>query len=372
MSYKVLECNVDDVGKGGVYSLVTNVIKHKSPKVNIDIASIAHFENKNNIENLKKDNCKIHYIGDNGNKLLRLYFIYKNMLELLKKNDYDCVHIHSDVSYIMYYFLLAAKKSEVKKIILHSHASGIDGKHRCIKYLLHLIYRRKILRFRKVILVACSDLAAKWMYPSIPIDSIKIISNGVCLNKFGYNKVIRSKVRNELNLNEKQLLIGNVGRFAYQKNHVYILQIFKRLLEKEKNAKLILVGEGKLKKSVEKKAKEMNLFDNIIFFGSSLHVNELLQAIDVFILPSHFEGLPISGVEAQAASIPTIFSNTITIQAKLLDSSSFLPIHKNNVEEWVIQILKNAKIQRIDRTKELREKGFDLESTINSFNLLYQ
>lgn len=373
MSYKVLEVNVDDQGRSGVYSLIVNVIKNKPKDVDIDIAAFENFENTANLNELAQYGTNVKYVGYSGNKLIKQYKIYKNLLRYLKQNKYDCVHIHSDVANKLYIAGKAAKKAGISKIIFHSHASEVDGNYRKIKRQLHKLTRRKLkdigTRF-----VACSDVAAKWMYPNINSQDITIINNGIDLDKFRFNSKVRQQVRKKLKLNDN-LIIGHIGRFSYQKNHQYIIEIFSKLVLHEPKARLLLVGEGPDREVIENLVKEKNLENNVIFYGLSNHVEKLLQAMDVFILPSHFEGLPIVGVEAQTAGVPVIFSDQISKESKLTNNVTFLPIKANNISQWVttIEKYKDYSINiRLNAYKMVKNKKFDIDSTIQEFVSLYK
>lgn len=373
MSYKVLEVNVDDQGRSGVYSLIVNVIKNKPKDVDIDIAAFENFENTADLNELAQYGTNVKYVGYSGNKLIKQYKIYKNLLRYLKQNKYDCVHIHSDVANKLYIAGKAAKKAGISKIIFHSHASEVDGNYRKIKRQLHKLTRRKLkdigTRF-----VACSDVAAKWMYPNINSQDITIINNGIDLDKFRFNSKVRQQVRKKLKLNDN-LIIGHIGRFSYQKNHQYIIEIFSKLVLHEPKARLLLVGEGPNREVIENLVKEKNLENNVIFYGLSNHVEKLLQAMDVFILPSHFEGLPIVGVEAQTAGVPVIFSDQISKESKLTNNVTFLPIKANNISQWVttIEKYKDYSINiRLNAYKMVKNKKFDIDSTIQEFVSLYK
>lgn len=370
MTYKILEVNVDDRGRSGVYSLVTSVIKNKPKEIYIDIAAFETFEDKSNINELAKYGTAVKYVGYHGNKFLKQYKIYQNLSNYLQKKHYDCVHVHSDVANKLYIAGKAAKKAGVPKIIFHSHASEVDGKYRKIKRILHKITRRKLKKIGTKF-VACSDVAAKWMYPNINMQDITIINNGIDLNKFRYNSKIRENVRRKLKL-DSNLVIGHIGRFSYQKNHRYLIEVFSKLVTKVPEARLLLVGEGTEKEAIKKLVKEKALEDKVIFYGLSNHVESLLQAMDIFVLPSHFEGLPIVGVEAQAAGLPIIFSDKITKAAQLINNVVFLPIKQKNIEDWVNEILLLKKYKRIDTYFKLKEKHFDIQDTLNQFTRLYK
>lgn len=367
---RVLEVNVDDNGYGGVYAFVRSLIENKPENIKIDIACLEPFENPKNIAYLNTYGCDVHYIGQAGNKVLKQFAYYSKLKNLLKKQKYDCVHIHSDVANKMLVTALAAKKSGQKRIILHSHASGIDRENFGGRLKLHRGCRR-FLPMVGTDFVACSDLAAEWMFPHMDRDKVQLIHNGIMLNSYRYDEKIRRLIRQELGIRE-ELLIGHVGRFAYQKNHRYLLKVLKETLKISPNARLLLVGEGPLEKEIKGLADQMQLTSNIIFFGTSDRVNELLQAMDVFILPSHFEGLPIIGVEAQAAGLPTLFSDQITASAKLTEYADFLPITEKALPQWAERICAWGQREHEDNYGKLKQQGFDIQTTIEELLRLYQ
>jgi glycosyltransferase involved in cell wall biosynthesis len=366
---KVLEVNVDDNGHGGVYSLVKNVIEHKPEGLHIDIACQEPFEKQANIDALNALGTQVYYVGRPGNKVIKQRHIYKQLKALMTKERYDYVHIHSDVANKIWVAAKAAKAAGIANIILHSHAAGVDGAHQAFKRKVHRFFRTKLKHYGTCF-VACSDLARDWMYPNLDPSQVQLIHNGVDLKKFRYNAEVRTSIRNELDLQDA-VVVGHVGRFAYQKNHGYLLKIFKAFKALEPRAKLLLVGEGELKAQTEAQAQAMGLKDAVIFYGASSRVPKLLQAMDIFVLPSHFEGLPIVGVEAQAAGLPVLFSDQITREAKLTEAVRYLPITEEKVPVWAKQMQKMSALPRQDAYDELNEAGYDIAYTVQQFLDLY-
>ena len=183
----------------------------------------------------------------------------------------------------------------------------------------------------------------------------------------------RNRIRKDLKL-EDEILIGHVGRFCFQKNHDYFLNILEILKNKKIPSKLLLIGEGPDEHMFKEKLKQYQLENEVIFWGVSNKVQELFMAMDVFVLPSHFEGLPIVGVEAQATGLPVIFSNKITTSAKLTDNVSFLGIEAKDAAKWVDTIVcyKNKAINRKQAYFLLKEKKFSIQDTVKSFIELYK
>lgn len=373
---KVLEVNVDDQGNGGVYSLIKSVIENKPEDMQIDIAALEPFEKKENIKYLRSRGTRIFFVGYKGNKIKKQIYIYKHMCTLLKKERYDVVHIHADVSNKLFVSGLAAKMCNVSTIILHSHATGVDGKNRALKEKIHFAFRGR-LRMLGAEYAACSYKAAKWMFPWAKKNDIFLLKNGIDLDKYHYNEKVRKSIRKVLNINKDDLLIGHVGRFMYQKNHTYILDIFEdiskryKVINKKGQVRLLLVGDGELLPEIKKRAEKRGLIEKIIFYGLSNSVNELLQAMDVFIMPSNFEGFGIAALEAQASGLPVICSDKVPKSIRQTKSVNFLPITEKAIPKWSESILNIGTESRRDYCSLLEKKGFGIRSTVNSFINLY-
>ena len=369
---KVLEINVDDVGLGGVYALVNSVIRNKPEGLKIDIACIARFENPDNVSALNRLGVDVYYVGTEGSRLSRPAAYYNNTLRLLREGHYDCVHIHGDVAYLLLIFARAAKKAGVGRIILHSHAAGVDGGSRRLKSALHRLCRGA-LRHYATDFAACSDMAAAWMYPNLDVSRVKMINNGVELERFAFDPTVRQRIRGELKL-EDAFVVGHVGRFAYQKNHGYLLEAFAAMRQRVENAKLLLVGEGVLFDEIRQRAVRLGLERDVIFYGASYDVGGLMQAMDLFALPSHFEGLPVVGVEAQAAGLPVVCSDRVTRQAKLTERVWFLPIDALSIARWAETAETVAHEGAGDRSRaweKVRDAGFTIQDTVRAFLELY-
>ena len=367
---KVLEVNVDDQNSGGVFSIVKNVIENNQSDIKIDIAAIEKFENRGNIDHLKKYNCDVFYIGYEGSKWKKQIKVYKNLRQFLRINRYETVHIHADTANKLLISGLASKHENVKNIIFHSHSSGVEGNGKT-KTIIHRLCSF-LLKYVGTKYVACSQLAAKWMYPNVNDKNIIYVKNGIPLKNFIYSETIRNQWRASLGLKD-EILLGHVGRLMAPKNHEFLIELVKFMLERKKNVKLLIIGEGYKEKTLKKMVSDLSLEDNVIFFGTSNKVNELLMAMDVFCLPSFFEGLPIVGIEAQATGLPVIYSNYITREAKILDAVAYQPIGKENVKVWSDCILKFASAYNRDSDSNVlvKKAGFDISDMVKAFIDLY-
>lgn len=298
--------------------------------------------------------------------------VLKNWIELkqfFRFHKYECIHFHTSCpSYIEP--IIAAKKAGVKKIILHSHSSS--GPYGFYHKLMRIIYRPQIKYFATHFF-ACSMLAAEWMYGKyIPFDKIAIIPNGIETYKFRYNEEIRYEKRREIGIGQDKQLIGHVGRFSNVKNHDFLINVFKAIHEKEKNSNLLLVGDGILLEDIKRKVNQLGISNEVLFLTNRNDISELMQAMDVFILPSFYEGLPVTLVEAQATGLPCIVSNTVSSESKLTNLVEFISLDAS-ICHWRDAIISrfgknNNRIQFSDMVKN---SGFDITEIAQMLEKVY-
>ena len=195
----------------------------------------------------------------------------------------------------------------------------------------------------------------------------KIIHNAIDVEKFAYNEKVRKEVRNELKekcklkINDATLVVGHIGRFDEQKNHKFLIDIFNEIHKRKENSVLVLVGQGPLQKYIEEKVNKLGLQDSVLFLGKRDDVNELYQAMDVFILPSLYEGLPVVGVEAQASGLLCELANTMTEETKVLSSTNFINLNLS-AGKWTDKIIEDYnKFERKNVSKEFENNGFNIK-----------
>lgn len=256
--------------------------------------------------------------------------------KFLKANKYSIIHVHSATPLRVFY-LIAAKLAGVKTRIYHSHSADIIGKERSKKAVYRLL--KLLFPIYATHCFACSEAAARWMYPESALGSnrVVVIHNGIDTTKFMFNESIREKYRKELCL-EGKFVVGHTGRFNEQKNHRFIIEVFSRVAQKAENAVLMLIGTGELKEKIKEMVNGYNLKERVMFLGVRDDVNNLLQAMDVFFMPSNYEGLPVAAVEAQCAGLRCVFSDNITDEVGLTKQVSFLSLDEN-VDKWVDAVL---------------------------------
>ncbi len=275
-------------------------------------------------------------------------------------DGYDVIHLHT--SYWRGFMIEEiAMELGIPRVIVHSHSSFIDQNdevERDKQLEIHNLLKKKFSVDYATDYWACSRMAADWLYgPNIPRDRIKILPNAIDIDKFKYSEDARKKIRQEYHL-ENKLVLGCVGRFEYQKNQVFLIDVFKKLHEKRRDVFLIMIGEGIKETELRQKVHEYDLDKSILFAGWKKDVNNWLQAFDIFVLPSLFEGFPISLIEAQASGLECIVSDTITRESKINDNVCF---SKLDLDKWVDNILNTCpKIDRENGVKKIKLAGYDL------------
>lgn len=307
---------------GGVETYLMNYYRNiDKSKVQFDFVSI--YEKLCFEDEIKKMKGKIYHITSMKKNPIKYYYGLK---KIIADNNYKIVHINM-LSAANILPLLIAKNMKVKNIIAHSHntntPSGLPRKF------LDKLNRKKITKANHY--WACSKKAGIWLFGEKSVDKIEIINNAIDYDKFSFDLDQRNLVRQQLNIQNK-FVIGNVARFSYQKNQSFLIDVFHKLQEKINNSILLLIGEGELEQELKNKVDKLGLNDKVIFFGTTNDVGKYLQAMDIFVLPSLFEGLPVTGIEAQASGTYCIFSSNITEETKISDNCKFVDL---NVNDWV-------------------------------------
>lgn len=366
---RVLEVNINDIGQGGAWSFIKNAINakenNKSGNIIFDFFSLEPFENQNNIEFVENVGGKI-IVSYTPNKIWRQIKTYFDLKLVLQETKYDIVHIHSDVSFKMFLEGFAARTVGVTHIILHSHCAGIDRGHRITKRIAHCLCK-PFLGYLGTEFFACSKKAGKWMYTKNVNKKVRIINNAVDCKAFSYNEKVRAECREEFEISKSEILIGHVGRFMFQKNHEYLIKIFHELYKKKGNVKLLLIGEGELEGSTREQVHKLGLDNVVIFAGVRKDINRCMQAMDLFLLPSKFEGLPVVGIEAQASGLPCLLSNKITKETNLFGLVEFMPL-SDSPEKWSNKITEMIKkSDRRNTYSEMKNAGYDI--SVNKENL---
>ena len=283
------------------------------------------------------------------------------------KGKYDAI-IFNIIAPYFHQIRLCCKLGGFKAVIIHSH-NGFVALPTILQPIIPISMRYERIKLSHLPIVrwACSDKAAEWMFGKN--KDYTFIKNGIDAERFKYSEKLRKEVRKELGLSDSDYCIGHVGRFDPQKNHEYLIKVFIEYSKVDQSAKLVLAGPlltEDIVAKVKEEIKNNNLNDHVLLLGARNDANRLYQAMDVFVLPSLYEGLPIVGVEAQCAGLPCLFSDQISSQVKVLDSSKFISITDNSINAWV-DILKEVKNKNFDRNKGYQaviDNGFVMEREI--------
>ncbi len=264
-------------------------------------------------------------------------------------------------------YLKYAKKYGIEKRIIHCH--NAENGDSFLRGLLHKINRLTVRKYATDFWT-CSDAAVNWFFgPSIrKLESYRLIHNAIDLEKYQYRENIRQEYREKLGLQDKRV-IGHIGRFHFQKNHKYLIEVFQKVLQKEPSSCLLLVGQGELMGEVKRRVKELRMEEQVLFLGIRQDIDKLYQAMDCFVLPSIFEGVPLVGIEAQAAGLPCIFSDSITQELKIGENIKFLSL--NNEQLWVHEIINAFYADRVDNLKVLKDKGYDIKKECEQIAKLF-
>lgn len=320
----------------------------------------------NVISQIKNDDIKIdcltNYIDSDLQKRLKdmgvgLYAIptlkhpfghYKTTRNLIIKGKYDIAYFNISEAFNSL-GILAANRCGVKKIVVHSHSSGVDS-HSCIvrliKTVCHKIMKSLVIGNCATEYYSCSYVAGQWLFPKKVLESSKfhIMNNAVKVEKFKYNETTRVEKRKELGV-EDRIVVGQVGSFSYQKNSAFLVDIAEELYKRNPQVLVLMIGTGGDFEQVKKTVQNRKLEDAVWMIGSRQDVCDLVKAMDLFILPSRFEGLPIVAIEAQVAGLKVIISDTISKETALSDRCMFFPITKS-ASDWAEKILENIEYDR--------------------------
>lgn len=299
--------------------------------------------------------------------------IIKWVQEIIESNNYKVLHINSDSAYIAAAYIFAAKRAGIEHIYVHSHCTQIDDNNnikRFIKTAIHKICKPYVIRNTDMFL-ACSKLAGEWMFGKKNVNSLcyRTIYNGVEVDNYLYNEDNRRKYRDELGF-EDSVVIGNIGRFSYQKNQDFLLKVFNRFQQDCPNSKLVFVGGGELENSIKEKVDALGLTDKVIFLGLRNDVPCLLSAFDVMVMPSRFEGLPVTMVEAQMASLPCVVSDRITDEADFTGLVSYVSF-EDELSCWANAIHKYEEFDRSNFSYDYLNCNFNILNAAKELECLF-
>lgn len=339
------------MNRGGIESFMMNYYRHfDHTKIQVDFVVHGHKKGYYDDE-IKQYGGDIYYVPVKSDDFSGNITALKNIFSTKK---YNIVHSHMDaMSYIP---LKYAKQQNIPFRIAHSHCPDSLTKNivkKILNQIARLLVRREATHF-----FSCSKTTGEWLFGKKRFTSKgQMIPNAIEVEKFIFNNEIRNKIRKELNI-ENKFVLGHVGHFQFQKNHHYLIEIFSNLVKVKNDSILILIGEGEMQEEIKANVYSLGLSEKVIFLGSRPDVNEFLNAMDVFLLPSKFEGFPLSLIEAQTNGLPVFTSDVISKEIAITDLVRFKPL--NNANEWIEDILE-AKRSEKDMYEQITQSGYNIK-----------
>lgn len=355
---------VSSWGTGGVERYIYNYSQYLK-KYSFDVLTLRESSSKSIFSS---DKINVYHLENvEGNFLKRLNKRKKLLIEFMKKHNYEIVHFDMTTADA---FILAKtlKKNFSCKVIMHCHATNVEPPNIMLKKLLH--YYSKIFYSKYAdYYIALSEETKKWMFPKRSNNKGTILNCGIEIDKFKYSETNRKQIREKYELSNKYVL-GTVGRFSQQKNPFFILDIIQEYSKKDKDFKFLWIGEGRYFENIKKEADNRKINKYIIFVGNSNKVEEFYSAMDIFILPSLYEGNPISCIEAQTNGLKCIISNKITTRCNITGQVVFLKIE--DTIEWVkkLEEMKNECNHTSDLEKII-QSGFSVKDNARKLEEIY-
>ena len=350
---------VTHMERGGLESMLMNYYRHVDRK-KIQFDFLVHRQERAAFDD------EIESLGGKIYRLQRLVPWSKSYLAALnaffdEHPEYKIIHVHQDC--LSSVILKAANQHGVLVRIAHSHNSNQDKN---LKYPIKLWFKRTIPEYATH-LFACGKNAGDWMFGGA---SYQIINNAIDAAAYAYDPEKRAKMRHQLGFTG-ELVVGHVGRFNQPNNHPFLLEIFTALLKKEANAVVLRVGGGEDMPKMQAKAQILGITERVRFLGVRSDVAELLQAMDIFVFPSLYEGLPVTMVEAQASGLPCIISDKVPPECILTDGLVDIMPLSEDPEAWAAKILEKRSILRTDHHTEITAHGFDITTEAAKLQKFY-
>lgn len=341
---------------GGIETYLLNLLKNSDNK-SIIFDFVTDFPDIAYKKEILSYGSKIYYIPAKGKNL---FLHWKELWKILICNkNYRKVYFNVlDAGAVFTMFIPWIMR---RKVIVHSHNGNTDKTklHKICRPFLNLVCGKSI---------ACSKIAAEYMFGETRANNALIIPNAIDVEKYKFDISQRNEIRKQLGI-EKKYVICHIGRISMQKNPYFLLDIFKAVIEKEKNAVLLYIGSGELETDIHQYAENIGVLNNVQFLGVRKDIPQLLFASDVFLLPSLYEGFPIVGLEAQAASLPCVLSDEITDEINVTGDVKFCSL-KSTVQVWADELLKCQNQKRNPSVEMLIKKGYGLKYRSKAYDEL--
>ena len=360
---RVLQC-VNNMHRAGLETMLMNYYR-RIDREQIQFDFLTHRPERADYDD------EIESLGGKVYYAPRLYpqnqLAYSKYMKQFFKDHPEYKIMHSHIDPMSYLPLKEGKKAGVPIRIAHSHNTSID---KDMKYWLKMYYRERITSVATDCL-ACGEEAGQFLFKGR--KPFEVIPNAIEKEPFLYNETIRLKKRQELGIKD-ELVFGHIGRISYQKNHKLLVQIFSNIVKLHPNSKLLIIGVGEKEEEIRKLVNDLGISNDVMFLGKRTDVSELYQAMDAFVMPSFFEGVPVVGVEAQFSKLPCFFSDKVPVEVSFSEATSFIKLEEKP-EIWAQTILDTLKKFNDRRGIQLTDNRYDInESYIlleNTYKKLY-
>lgn len=301
-------------------------------------------------------------------KISNLFLYFKKLNSFYKNHakNIDIVHVHSPNTGVL--DLYFAKKYGIPVRILHSHSTKYSGKR--INSVRNFFLQMPV-KYLSTDYFACGIKAAEFLFGEKSSSKVRIIHNAIFSQNFIFNSVIRIEKRRALQFIDDSFVVGHIGSFTEEKNHVFLLDVFSEIYKRNNKAVLLLIGTGKLEEVIRHKVEELGLQSVVFFLGQCSNIADLLQIMDVYVFPSKFEGLPVTLIEAQAAGLKCFVSENVTVETKISDNVEFLSIAERP-SLWADCILSlSVGYERENMSIVVKNAGYDIENEVSKLEELY-
>lgn len=358
---KRLLCIVSIMDAGGAETFLMKLYRNiDREKYQMDFAVSSNQEGIYNKE-IESLGGRVFFIGT---KLDGAFKNAINLYKLIKREKYDYVLKTSHLS-VAAIDLLVAKLAGVKVRVYRSSNSNATSSTTIEKI------SQKVFSFLPRVFanvkIAPSTEAAEYVFGKgcVRKGKAEILKNGLDLNTYCFNEIGREKIREEFSISDK-FVVGHIGRFNKQKNHIFLIKIFKEIKKINTNAVLLLVGEGELKEEIKEQVKKEGIKNSVIFAGKRKDIPQLLSAMDVFVFPSFFEGMPNTVIEAQSTGLSCLISDSVTKEAKICKNVEYISLEQSP-QEWAEKALSTNNNDREKGKEKLKEAGYDISKVSNRF-----
>lgn len=364
---------IDRLRHGGIQALALNIVRHsRQSDLSIDVLTLDDGTIYPLEQTMKDEGCNVYKLQGIWFRKPTDFLRYRSAVNgfFAEHHNYDAVHMHSSSK--NFYILKAAKKWNIPVRVAHSHNTGFQSTNPFSIMIGNTL--KPLLKQYATVWCGCSTMACEWMFGKKAVAEGKttIVHNGIDTDNFAYNDELRIEVRKEMGLEDK-FVIGHIGRFERQKNHTFLIDIFAEVCKKKENAVLMLIGIGSLEEEMKKKVENYGIAEKVLFLGFRNDTHRLMQAMDAALFPSLYEGLSVVFIEAQAAGLPLLVSDSTTPETICTPFIRFKSL-SDSAQAWAEDICNyniSAPEQRAKGKTLIKNSGFDIHTMIEELQSIY-